>query len=279
MTKEEAATASIVENLTLFHNELMSKVFDRNIPATEYLLRTILGRKDIRVKSVKGEYNMRSPVMGGRDITLDILAEEENGREFDVEVQNDPEGAHVRRARFHSSMTDSRMLKKKQDFRELKDSYVIFIYSRDKYHKGLPLYHIDRCVKETGKDFGDGSHIIYVNGRYEGDDEIGRLIHDFKSKRSSDIFNKELANGLKQYKETEEGRSEMSDIVSNIYKEYGKEKEKQGEKRGEKRGEMKTRVNAVQSLMETMKLSADQALDALKIQGKERESIIKAVQG
>jgi hypothetical protein len=204
MTKEEAATASIVENLTLFHNELMSKVFDRNIPATEYLLRTILGRKDIRVKSVKGEYNMRSPVMGGRDITLDILAEEENG-----------------------------------------------------------------------KDFGDGSHIIYVNGRYEGDDEIGRLIHDFKSKRSSDIFNKELANGLKQYKETEEGRSEMSDIVSNIYKEYGKEKEKQGEKRGE----MKTRVNAVQSLMETMKLSADQALDALKIQGKERESIIKAVQG
>ena len=55
--------------------------------------------------------------------------------------------------------------------------------------------------------------------------------------------------------------------------------EKLGEKRGEKRGEMKTRVSAVQSLMETMKLSADQALDALKIQGKERESIIKAVQG
>jgi len=73
MTKEEAATGSIVENLTLFHNELMSKVFDRNIPATEYLLRTIPGRKDIRVKSVKGEYNMRSPVMGGRDITLEAI--------------------------------------------------------------------------------------------------------------------------------------------------------------------------------------------------------------
>ncbi|MCR5410325.1 MAG: hypothetical protein K6E90_05010 [Lachnospiraceae bacterium] len=48
---------------------------------------------------------------------------------------------------------------------------------------------------------------------------------------------------------------------------------------GYEEGEMKTRVSAVQSLMETMKLSADQALDALKIQGKERESIIKAVQG
>ena len=275
MTKEKAATETIVENLTLFNNELMSKVFDRNIPATEYLLRTILGREDIRVKSVKGEYNMRNPVMGGRDITLDILAEEENGREFDVEVQNDSEGAHVRRARFHSSMTDSRMLKKNQDFSELDDSYVIFIYSRDKYRKGLPVYHIDRCVKETGKDFGDGSHIIYVNGRYEGDDEMGRLMHDFKSTRSSDMYNAELAKGLRQYKETEEGRAEMSDIVSNIYKEYGKEMRKEGETCGE----MKTRVSAVQSLMETMKLSADQALDALKIQGKERESIIKAVQG
>ena len=85
------------------------------------------------------------------------------------------------------------------------------------------------------------------------------------------MYNAELAKGLRQYKETEEGRAEMSDIVSNIYKEYGKEMRKEGER--------KTRVYAVQSLMETMKLSADQALDALKIQGKERESIIKAVQG
>ncbi len=52
-----------------------------------------------------------------------------------------------------------------------------------------------------------------------------------------------------------------------------------GRKRGEERGEMITRVYAVRSLMETMKLSADQALDALKIQGAERDSIIKAVQG
>ena len=59
----------------------------------------------------------------------------------------------------------------------------------------------------------------------------------------------------------------MSDIV-----------ERYGDKR-EKRGEKRTRIGDVKSLMETMKLTVDQALDALKIQGKERESIIKAVQG
>ena len=59
----------------------------------------------------------------------------------------------------------------------------------------------------------------------------------------------------------------MSDIV-----------ERYGDKR-EKRGEKRTRIGDVKSLMETMTLTVDQALDALKIQGKERESIIKAVQG
>ena len=63
----------------------------------------------------------------------------------------------------------------------------------------------------------------------------------------------------------------MSDIVER----YGNKMEKRGEKRGEK----KTRIGDVKSLMETMTLTVDQALDALKIQGKERESIIKAVQG
>ena len=67
--------------------------------------------------------------------------------------------------------------------------------------------------------------------------------------------------------QAEGGREEMSDIV-----------ERYGDKR-EKRGEKRTRIGDVKSLMETMKLTVEQALDALKIQGKERESIIKAVQG
>ena len=70
-------------------------------------------------------------------------------------------------------MVDSRMLEEGQAFKELKDSYVIFIYKHDKFRVGLPLYHIDRYVRETNELFDDGSHIIYVNGNYKGDDEIG----------------------------------------------------------------------------------------------------------
>lgn len=115
---------------------------------------------------------MKNHQVGGRNITLDVDAMDENGEEIDIEVQGNSEGAHVRRARYHSSMVDSRMLKEGQAFRELKDSYVIFIYKHDKFRKGLPLYHVERYVGETNEQFRDGSHIIYVNGNYKGNDEI-----------------------------------------------------------------------------------------------------------
>lgn len=85
-------------------------------------------------------------------------------------------------------MVDSRMLKKGQEFKELKDSYVIFIYKHDKFKKGLPLYHIDRYIRETDELFDDGSHIIYVNGNYKGNDEIGQLMKDFHQTDSKREF-------------------------------------------------------------------------------------------
>ncbi|MBO6147612.1 MAG: PD-(D/E)XK nuclease family transposase, partial [Lachnospiraceae bacterium] len=180
MTKENNDIERIIDGFTLFDDELMSRVFDENIKAAEYLLRTILNRDDIRVKSTKGEYVIKSSEVGGKGVRLDIKAEEINGKAFDVEVQKDSEGAHVRRARYNSSMIDSRMLAENEDYKDMKDSYVIFIYRKDKYRCKLPVYHINRYVEETGKPFGDGSHIIYVNGRYEGNDELGRMLHDFK---------------------------------------------------------------------------------------------------
>ena len=122
----------IVDDMTLFDDDLMTLVFNKNIPATELILRIIMGR-NIRVIRVDAQEEMRSPVIDGRDITLDILAIDEDGEEIDIEVQGNSEGSHVRRARFHSAVLDSRMLKEGDPFKILKDSYIIFIYKHDKF--------------------------------------------------------------------------------------------------------------------------------------------------
>ena len=140
---------------------------------------------------------MKNHQVGGRNITLDVDAMDENGEEIDIEVQGNSEGAHVRRARYHSSMVDSRMLKEGQAFRELKDSYVIFIYKHDKFRKGLPLYHVERYVGETNEQFRDGSHIIYVNGNYKGNDEIVERYGDERALMANITSVQNLMNNMK----------------------------------------------------------------------------------
>ncbi len=275
----------LVNELTLFDDDLMSRVFDKNIKATELLLRIILGKK-VKVISVTGQNEMKNHQVGGRNITLDVDAMDENGEEIDIEVQGNSEGAHVRRARYHSSMVDSRMLKEGQAFRELKDSYVIFIYKHDKFRKGLPLYHVERYVGETNEQFRDGSHIIYVNGNYKGNDEIGQLMQDFREKNPECMHYTELAESVKHFKEKEGGREEMSEIVERYINERVEERVKECveervkecvEERVKERVE-KEKTISVQNLMNNMKWTLDQALDALGIKGKERTLITQQLQ-
>ena len=251
----------LIDGLTLFDDDLMSRVFDKNIEATELLLRIILERK-IKVISVNGQEEMKSAAVGGRNITLDVHALDENEEKMDIEVQGNSEGAHIRRARYHSSVLDSRMLKEGQEFKEIKDS----IYKRDKFQEGLPLYHIDRYVRETGKLFEDGSHIIYVNGNYKGDDEIGHLMQDFHQTDPDNMHYKELSQGVRHFKEVEEGRDTMCEAVQEYAKEYASEC-------------LKTeKAELVENFMKNMNLTLEQALDAAGIHGEERDAIIQLLQ-
>ena len=138
----------IVDDMNLFDDDLMSMVFDGNIEATELLLRIILKRDDILVEKVVGQREFQNPVVGGRNIRLDILAKDHTGKNYNVEVQKKPEGAHIRRARFNSSMMDSRMLKEGQEFSELQDSYMVFITQTDIFGYGIPIYTITAMLRK-----------------------------------------------------------------------------------------------------------------------------------
>lgn len=257
-TSELQFTDQYISELTLLDDDLMALVFDGNTKATELLLRVILECEDIEVVKVVGQRELKNPDVSGRNIRLDILARDSRGRFIDIEVQRNDEGAHYRRARFHSSMLDVRMLKKGQKFKELLDSYVIFITENDIVGAGLPMYHVGRTIQETRQLFKDGSHIIYVNGSYRGDDPIGKLVHDFRCKNSDEMFYSDLADAVQHFKETGGGRKLMSKIV---------------EEYAELRAKMAVREQQekmVKNLMETMKIGLDQAMSALKIPEEDR---------
>ena len=56
---------------------------------------------------------------------MDCVARDSTGKQFDVEIQQDNEGASPKRARYHSGLMDMNTLNPGQDFEELPESYVL----------------------------------------------------------------------------------------------------------------------------------------------------------
>ncbi len=234
-------------------DDFMRCLFRENIPLTQHVLRVLTGKNDLTIISVDTQADMKR-LVGARSICLDAYGADDTGKKYDLEVQRSDKGAGVHRARYHSSAMDIDNLDAGQEFDELPDTYTIFITENDIYEKGLPFYSIERMNLATNELFNDGEHILYVNGSYRGDDEIGNLMHDFSCSDPDDMINQDLADRTRYYKETEEGVSAVCKVMEDMRLE--KERE--------------TRLNDIKNIMESFKLSVEQAMDALKIPASER---------
>ena len=204
-----------LRGLRLIDDDFMNACFDGYNDGAELLLRIILNKPDIRVKSVKIQRRMKNLL--GRDICLDIDADDETGKEYNVEVQRADKGAERKRARYHSSILDAHLLQPGDDFSDLPETFVIFITENDVIGDGLPLYTIDRQITNTGKAFDDGEHIIYVNGAdKDASTELGKLMHDFFCTDPDDMHYKELADKVRYFKEDEKGVAAMCKVMEDM---------------------------------------------------------------
>ena len=201
----------VVDDITLMNNRFMNKVFDGNIPATQRMLRVILKNDKIKVRKVSVQQWLQN--LYGHSAQLDILAEDEHGTQFNVEIQRSDEGASVQRARFYCGALDMHFLDRGKKYEALPDAYVIFITESDVLKKGRPLYNIQRSIYETDEAFGDGSHIVYVNAACQDDTPLGRLMQDFNCNDPAKMHYKELADRVNYFKTSKEGEIDMTDII------------------------------------------------------------------
>lgn len=255
-------TLKAIETLSLLDDNLMTLVFDRNTEAAELLLNVVLQRDDLKVLEVVAQREYKNPMSGGRSITIDIYAKDRDDKIYDIEVQRASVGADVHRARFHSSMIDTKMLRAGQEFKEIHDSYVIFITADDVIGAGCPLYHIDRMIRETGAYFGDGSHILYVNGSIMDDnDPVGRLMHDFRCLSPADMFYPVLARQVKFFKETEGGQEIMCQVFEELAEKRVIEEKKESARRMIVKGKL-----TVEEIAEYTDLSVEEVRELAGLQ-------------
>lgn len=207
-----------LKRFRLMDDDFMSKVFDKNIAATQLLLNIILERKDLIVHSVEVQKEFQSVI--GHSVKFDVYATDNLGKPYDIEIQRADRGASPKRARYNNSVLDTYLLDKGDDYQKLQETYIIFITENDVLKKGLPLYHIERKIIETDELFDDGSHIIFVNGQYENlDNPVGKLMHDFRCTDASQMHYDQLADRVKFFKETEGGSNTMCKMMEEMRKE------------------------------------------------------------
>ncbi len=103
------------------------------------------------------------------------------------------------------------------------DTYTIFIIEKDFYGQSEAVYPIERINLATGKSFEDGEHILYVNGEYRGESDIGKLMHDFNCTKADDMNFELMANRTRYLKENPKGVSEMCKIMEDMRSESLKE--------------------------------------------------------
>ena len=214
----------ILKNLTMMNDVFMRNVFKKQ-ECTEYVLQVIMGRKDLKVLDQVLQKDYKN--LQGRSAILDCVVRDADGKQFDVEIQQDTEGASPKRARYHSGLMDMNTLNAGQDFDELPETYVIFITRDDVLGYDLPIYHIERKIREVQTDFKDEAYIIYVNSHRQDDTELGRLMQDFHCKNAKDIHSEILAKRVYELKESQEGGDFMSREMDEIYNEGAMEKAKE----------------------------------------------------
>ena len=258
-----------IQRFRLIDDTFMGVVF-QDVDCTQFLVRTILQDDDLTVTRVETQNSLKN--LRGRSVRLDITAHDADGKIYNIEVQRKDAGALPKRARYNSAMLDANVTKPGDELENLPETYVIFITENDYFGDKLPLYHIDRVIRESAKPFQDEAHIIYVNGQYRGDDPIGSIMHDFFCADPKDMNNEILADEVAKYKDTDKGVNSMCRIMEELTNESLKEGLAKGRAEGRVEGRLTMLLENVKKLM-ARGMSFNEVADTLELSKDDRKFV------
>lgn len=229
-----------LEQLTLLSDVFMSVVFS-DLKACQHVVRILTGNQGIRLKTVRTQYVVSRAVSHGA--RLDVLAEDECGTLYHMEVEASDTVDHARRTRFYGAMTDSEVLRKGKTYSALPDRYTFYISKKDIWQGGCTVYKEEKRLLQTDESHDDGAHITYVNTAVDDGSRIAKLMNYFKTADPSDNSEGELSKRVHFLKTEERGRDIMCEIMEQIKEEGKREGKREGRRAGILESNKKTARN------------------------------------
>ena len=189
------------------------------------------------------------------------------------EVQRANDVNHQRRVRYNASVITANYTSAGANFKDIPDVISIFISEFDVFDEGEMLYEIERKIRKSGSCVFNGWSEYYVNSACEDRSTealsaVSDLMQIFTRPDKYDYKRFPKTSERKnRFKNTEEGQRIMGKEIQDLLDETAAEEQKQ------------TLVQSIKNLMETLKLTLEQAMDALKIPSDERAMYAGMVNG
>ena len=105
--------------------------------------------------------------------------------------------------------------------------------------------------------------IILVNGSYIGNDDIGKLMHDFRCIDPNEMYYDELKERSKYLKEEDGGHKIMCEVWEEIREE------------GREEGKNEKLLESISALMNSLNISLDKAMELLSVNEEEKQYCLK----
>ena len=254
---------------TLFKNLPLSNAFMfgevmRDESICKLFLEELLGCKIAKLKFINKEYDL-ADTKYNHGIRLDVYLADANNTHYDIEMQNSVE-ALERRCRYYQAGIDRRTLEKNAKYRDLPESYIIFVCNYDPYKLGYARYERVMYIKDTDLVYDDGSHVIFLNTHYTKAGNTPKAITEYLDyARDNDDhapFTTELAREAVARTQQIRRNTEKEDSFM-TFTQLLQEKEDAALEKGRVEGEQNTLKKNIASLLRLMDVR--QVADALQL--------------
>ena len=203
-----------VEDLTLLDDTFM-KIALNDIEACQHVIRILMDDLSIEIVEVRSQYRISKLV--SKDAVLDILAEDTQGRVYNLEIQRKTTLDHARRTRRYNAMVDAEYLEKGKEYSEMPEVYVIYISETDIWKTWMTESPVEKYLKGQLTEYNDGQHTIYINAAINDGSPKAALMQYFKTCDPDDMSQGALSRRIHYLKREEGGIEEMCEYSERIF--------------------------------------------------------------
>ena len=272
------------------------KPFEKLTIQDDYLFKRIMFEKDICIRFLEAllqvkirdikyigvEEGLKETYLG-KGIRLDVYVEDDNNTIYNIEMQvsSDDNEFLGNRIRYYQALIDSAILKRGDNYKDLKNLYIIFICPFVLFNGERQVYFFKnycRDDKDVLLEDRVTKILISTKGKEEEnlDKDLKAFMYYINGMLPENDFVKAVDTRIGEIKQKEIERSFYMQYELRLLEEHEAGK-REGRLEGRLEGKQEATVKYIVSLIENANLSAEKAMQMLMVPEKEQELYLRLV--